>query len=144
VRRFSPFHLGIVEWLALVTLLATCLATVFQHEAYPSSELMRSIAEVGATLFVAWIVQATWMSTQSERHGDDRENWLGGTAGLGIAGLVGIAISLLVAAHREAGHGSFLDWLGIWWGTVSLSALGFLVALYPVIAARWLSQSPRD
>lgn len=98
---------------------------------------MRSIASIGATLLVAWAVEGAWMATKNERDGEDRENWLGSTAGFGVAGLLGIAIALLVAEHRAAGHGNFLDSLGLWWSVVALGLLGTLVVMYPVIVDRW-------
>lgn len=105
---------------------------------------MRSAAEIAATLFVAWIVQAVWMTARLERTGDDRENWLGGATGLGVAGFMGIVISLLVAAHLEAGHRGFFDRFGLWWAAIALGALGLMVALHPVIVERWTSDQADD
>jgi len=100
---------------------------------------MKALAQVAATLLVGWVVTAVWMAARLERGGEDREQWLGLTAGFGLSGLVGLMMAFLVAAHREAGHANYLDWLGCWWATVSIGALGLILVLHPVIVERWTS-----
>jgi hypothetical protein len=141
LRRLNPFHLGLVEWPVMVSVLAAVLAYFFRHTSYPSPELMRSLAEIAATFFVGWVVEAVWMALRNERDGRERENWLGGMGGLGLGGVLAIALALLVAAHREAGHANFLDWLGLWWTVVTTACLGSMLAMYPVIAERWSPDS---
>ncbi len=99
---------------------------------------MRSMAEIGVTLLLAYVVEAAWMATRLSRETEEeREHWLGSTAGFGLAGLIGVIIALLVAEHRAAGHGNALDAFGLWWSVFSLGLLGVAVALHPVIVARW-------
>jgi len=103
---------------------------------------MRSMAEIGAAILLGYVIEATWMTSRLERETEEeRENWLGSTVGFGLAGLFGIVVALLVAEHRRAGHNNFLDDFGLWWSTVSLGALGVLVALQPLITDRWRRRS---
>lgn len=136
-RRFNPFHLGLATWLAMVTYLAAMLALTVGRAAYPSANLMQTFAQIAATLLVGWVVMAVWMVARVERDGDDREEWLGGTTGLGVGGLAGLAVALLVAAHREAGHANFLDRFGCWWAVISIGALGLMLVLHPLVVERW-------
>lgn len=129
-----------VLWPLLVTVLAPLLALLFERLAYPSPDLMRSIAEIGATLLVAWTVEAAWMATNNAREGDEREDWLGSIAGFGICGLLALVVALAVAEHRAAGHGNLLDDIGLWWSVVALVALGAVVVMHPVIVERWTAE----
>lgn len=142
-RWLNPFHAGFASWFAGVTGLAALLAYLFRHVACPSADLMQALAQVGATLLVGWVVTAVWMAARLERDGDDREQWFGVAAGFGIGGLAGLTVAFLVAAHREAGHANYLDWLGCWWAVISVGALGLIVVLHPVIVERWTSDRLR-
>jgi hypothetical protein len=122
----------------MVTFLALLLSYLCRALAYPSPELMRSTAEIGVTILLGWIVEAVWMTTQLQRQGEDeREDWLGGMAGLGLSGFLAVVVALLVSEHRTAGHANFLDALGLWWSVIALGALGIMVTLHPVIVDRW-------
>jgi hypothetical protein len=101
---------------------------------------MHSIAEIGATLLVAWAVEATWMASNNRRQGDKREDWLGSIAGFGVCGLLALVVALVVAEHRAANHGNFLDDIGLWWSVVALFTLGALVVMHPVIVERWTAE----
>jgi hypothetical protein len=130
---------GLAEALGAVAALMLISAFAAQPLAYPSPELMRSIAEIGVALLLGYIVEAVWMVNRAERK-DFHENWLGFVSGIGLAGLTGIAMALLVAAHREAGHGNLLDDLGLWWVVASMGLLGILVTLQPLVVDRWTQQ----
>jgi|GEM_PF-1851769 len=103
---------------------------------YPSVQLCYSIAGVGVTILLGYVVESVWIVGRAKRR-DWHENWLGSISGLGLAGLLGVASALVVAAHREAGYGNLLDDVGVWWSVSSLSLLGILVIMHPVIVDRW-------
>jgi high-affinity Fe2+/Pb2+ permease len=105
--------------------------------AYPSPELLRAMAGVGASFFLAYVIETTWMVSRAPPD-DSRGDWLGFVTGLAVAGLIGIAAALLSAEHRAAGHGNLLDDLGMWWSVFSLGFLGLMVALQPHITHTWM------
>lgn len=133
----TPFNLGILEWPAMITVLAALFAYLCKDFAPPSADLTRSVAEIAATLFIGWVVEAVWMTLRLEHEGEDRESWLGGIAGVGLGGVFAVTAALLVSAHREAGHANYLDWFGLWWATLATFFLGALLAMHPVIVDRW-------
>lgn len=101
------------------------------------------LAEIGSTILLAYVIEATWMATRLNRESEEeRENWLGTTVGFGLGGLTGIVIALLVAEHRAAGHANYLDHLGLWWSTLAIGTLGVTVVLQPIIVARWTRAKP--
>lgn len=133
----NSLWMGIAEALGVVAALTAIATSVAQPLAYPSPELSRSVAEIGVALLLGYVVEAVWMVSRAERK-DFHENWLGFVSGIGVAGLAGIALALLVAAHREVGQGSLLDDLGLWWSVVSLGLLGVVVTLHPLVVDRWI------
>lgn len=68
---------------------------------------------------------------------EDHLNWLGVTCGIGISALLGIGLSIALAAYREAGHASALDIFGLCWILSSTFMLGFFVALLPYAVFVW-------
>lgn len=131
--------LGAAKALGVIAFITIMAAYAARGLAYPSPELLRALAEVGVALLLGYIVESVWMTSETAGEEQD-DDWLGFVCGLGFAGLVGIAVALLVAAHREGGHGSLLDDLGLWWSVVSLAMLGALVTLHPFLADRFTRQ----
>lgn len=141
MRRLNPLHLGLLEVPLVVSGLAALLAFAVPGIAYPSPELLRSMAEIGVAILLGYVIEVVWMTVRLEREDDDRESWLGSMVGLGLCGLAGIVVALLIAEHRAAGHANLLDKYGLWWATVSLAMLGILVTLQPLIVDRWSKPS---
>jgi hypothetical protein len=127
--------MGFIEALATVALLVAVLSAVASGLGYASAELLRSLAEVGVALLLAYIVEAVWLVNGARREAW-HENWLGFISGIGFSGLLGIAAALATAAHREAGHGNFIDDIGLWWAVCSLMLLGVLVTSQPFMVDR--------
>lgn len=102
----------------------------------PSPGLLENIALIGATLVLAYVVEAVWLVPRVEVDGD-REEWLGFLVGTGIAGLLGVVFALLASEHRAAGHDNWLDAFGLAWAAVSLLILGGLLVIQPLLADRF-------
>ena len=134
----EPISKGIFN--AVFTVAAASLGAYFFFNAIPlaSPELLRSIATIGATLLLAYIVEAVWLVQRVERD-DEFEEWLGFVTGAGIAGLLGVVFALLLSEHRAAGHANFIDEIGVAWVAVSLVILGGVLVLQPLLA-HWLSE----
>jgi hypothetical protein len=132
----SPIPRGIANALASVALASLGLFFFFGAIPAASPELLRGIATIGATLVLAYVVEAVWLVGRVE-HDDEYEEWLGFVAGAGIAGFLGVVFALLLSEHRVAGHSNFIDKIGVAWAAVSLLILGFTLVLQPLLAHRF-------
>jgi hypothetical protein len=129
--------------ITVVTLLATVPGifgeelglTVVAMPPMPSSELLQGIASLGGALVIAYVVQAVWM-VQEAKPADDREDWVGFVTGTGVAGLIGVVLVLVLAAHRAAGHENLLDRFGCIWAGTALCALAGVVMFQPPLVHR--------
>jgi len=116
---------------------ATIGASFFLGALAPASpELLDSLATIGAIFVPAYVVEVIWLVPRMGR-GEEFEEWLGFTVGAGIAGLLAIAVALLGAQHRLAGHANSLDDLGLSFVIVSLVILSGTLVLQPLLARRF-------
>jgi hypothetical protein len=134
--HLKPVSKGVVN-----ALLAVALASVggyFFLRAIPaaSPELLRTIALIGASLLLGYIVEAVWVVPRVALD-DEYEEWLGFITGAGIAGFLGVVFALLLSEHRAAGHDNFIDSLGVAWTAFSLLILGGVLVLQPLLADRF-------
>jgi hypothetical protein len=102
----------------------------------PSPDLLQSLATIGAVLIPAYVVEIVWMIPQLGK-GLEYEEWLGFVIGAGFAVLLAIAVALLLAEHRRAGHANSLDDLGLAWVVVSEAILAGTLVLQPLLAHRF-------
>lgn len=140
VSRFvkvDPVVKGIEEWLLILAIPAVVLGVVWGFFLpLPSPTTLRDIANLGIVIVLGYVVEAAWLATRVVEDDDDKDE-LGLLLGMGIGGLVGVIIAVLLAAHREAGHGNWLDALGLGWSIASLLALGAMVILQPMLTHIW-------
>jgi len=131
----DPIAKGIAN--ALISVALASLGTYFFFSAIPpaSPELLRTISLVGASLVLAYVVEAVWLVGRVERD-DEFEEWLGFVTGAGIAGFLGVVFALLLAEHRAVGHSNFIDEIGAAWVAVSLFILGSVLVIQPLLAHR--------
>lgn len=131
----EPKTKGVIGALASVVL--GSLGGYFFLSSIPaaSPQLLQNLALIGASFVIAYVVEAVWLVTRVEGELDeDQEEWLGFLTGAGIVGLLGIAVALLTAEHRAAGHANALDDLGLAFSAVSLIILGSLLVYQPILA----------
>lgn len=133
---FEPITKGVL--LALWSVLLASIGCAFFLGALPvaSPELLRSLSTIGAILVPAYVVEVVWLMPRMGQ-GVEFEEWLGFVVGAGIAGLLGIAIALLLVEHRAAGHANSLDDLGSAWVVVSETILAGVLILQPLLANRF-------
>jgi|GEM_PF-1383717 len=132
----EPVTKGIL--LAFFSVAVASIGGAFFLGAIPpaSPELLRSLATIGAIFVPAYVVEVVWLVPRMGQ-GEEFEEWLGFTIGAGIAGLLAIAVALLGAEHRVAGHANSLDDLGLSFVVVSLVILAGCLVLQPLLAHRF-------
>ena len=134
MRSISETQRGIGIALGSVALVAACLSLAFASLGDPGKDLMYGLAGFGASVFLAYILEAVWLVDRIPGHRRSA-NWIGFVAGLGFAGLSAVFVSLAVAAHLEAGHSNALDTIGLAWSVAAVVLLGAIVAYQPLLAA---------
>jgi Na+-transporting NADH:ubiquinone oxidoreductase subunit NqrE len=140
----SRFQLPILEpvtkgvLLALFSVVVASIGAAFFLGALApaSPALLESLATIGAVFLAGYVVEVVWMVPRMGR-GEEFEEWLGFAVGAGIAGLLAIAVALLVAQHRAAGNANAIDDLGLSFVVVSLLILGGTLVLQPLLARRF-------
>jgi len=131
----DPVPKGIANALGTVALASLGLYFFFQAIPPASPQLLLASAAIGASLLIAYVVEAVWLVSRVEVD-DEFEEWLGFLVGSGIAGLLGIVFALLLSEHRAVGHSNVLDELGTAWVAVSLVVLGAVLIVQPLLAHR--------
>jgi hypothetical protein len=127
----SPFQRGAASAVGLIGSGAAGFAAlvVFSHaHLHLSDEALSDMAQIGATLLVAYAVEMSWFVKESRARGSKRENWIGFVAGIGGCSALGIAIA--VALVGDQGSARFIQALGALW---MLFSLGFLLGLVGVL-----------
>jgi len=126
-------------WLALgMTLI---LAAIFglivgANSIQPTRDVLQSLAQIGATLLVAYAVETSWAVKSGGPLGADQQ-WMGVVMGIGAAGLGGIALALALSERLAAGHWIWIDQLLFGWVAGSLTILGCLVVSLPDLTDSW-------
>jgi hypothetical protein len=131
----EPVPKGIANALGAVALASLGLYFFFSAVPAASPELLRTVALIGASLLIAYVVEAVWLVSRVEID-DEYEEWLGFVTGSGVAGLLGVVFALLLAEHRAVGHSNFVDKIGTAWVAVSLLTLGGVLVVQPLLAHR--------
>jgi hypothetical protein len=101
----------------------------------PSSGFFSDLAQIAATLFIAYVVEISRLIRTLIRRDRDAENWVGAIGGIGVAGAIGAGIALLISMDREP-DGLWVD-LGFAWAASSVILLGALVAAMPFLLYDW-------
>lgn len=124
--------------LAAFSVVVASVGGAFFLGAIPSAspDLLQSLALIGAVLVPAYVVEVIWLVPRMGG-GEELEEWLGFIVGAGIANLLAIAVALLGAQHRLAGHANSIDDLGLAFVVVSLVILAGTLVAQPLLAHRF-------
>jgi hypothetical protein len=128
LRKLSPTRRGVVE--AASTILGASVVAGYGINRLFSdpAAVSGSLAQIGATLLVAYAVQVGWVIQNSRKRGASRENWAGATTGVGCSGLTGIVIALCLSTKHSL---NLLEELGFAWSVMSIGFLGLWIAVQP-------------
>jgi uncharacterized membrane protein len=136
LSTLEPITKGVLLALFSVVM-ATIGAAFFLGAIAPASPgLLQTLALIGAILLPAYVVEVVWLLPQMGR-GEELEEWLGFVVGAAIADLAAIAVALLGAQHRLAGHANSLDDLGLALVVVSLVVFAGTLVAQPLLAHRF-------
>lgn len=130
----TPFRKGFATALGVMaTGAATVTAAVLVNGNHLrlSDEALSDMAQIGATLLVAYALEMSWFVKESRARGGRRENWLGFVTGIGTSSACGIAICIGFVGHQ--GDAGFLGSIGAMWAIFSLGFLGLFVAALPYL-----------
>ena len=118
---------GFAESVAVIFLTATLAGYWINRFFSDPASVSEPLAQIGATLLVAYAVQTSWVIQSSRKRGANREYWVGLTTGVGLCALVGILVALCLAPHREPLD--LVEGLGFAWVVTSVGFLGLWTAL---------------
>ena len=126
-------------WLALglnlfVAVLCGFLAATVSIR--PTASVLQSLAQIGATLLIAYAVETSWAVKVSGALSSD-QRWMGFMMGTGAAGLGGIALALALSERIVADHWIWIDKLVFGWVAGSLTILGCLIVSLPDLTDSW-------
>lgn len=120
---------GFVEAIAVISFVAVIAGFGINQLFSDPARVSEALAQIGATLLVAYVVQTGWVIQTSRKRGTDRENWVGMTTGVGSCALVGILIALCLSPHEEPL--GLIEGFGFAWATISIGFLGLWTAIQP-------------
>lgn len=135
IRALSPFTRGVLEAVGVIFGCAL-LAFIGIYHLFPEPDkTAAALAQIGATLLIAYAVQTSWVLQASRKRGSQRENWVGVTSGVGLCALIGVFAALALAGHDEP-----LNWLEAFafgWVVVANALLGAWIAFQPWAMYHW-------
>jgi hypothetical protein len=136
VRWIDPVTRGIAGSATAIFVFAL-VASAAKPDLEPSPELLRTMTGIGASFFLAYVIEASWLA---ERFKNDKrsEVFLGVITGLATCGLAGVFLALVLSERAPAENFGRTEDIYFWWSMVSLGALGLLVAFQPAITHTWL------
>lgn len=108
---------------------AAGITTVLEPHPTASGELLRTAAGIGASFFLAFVVEATWLAPRvREDKSGERAMWV--ITGFAVCGLLGI-VQLLAYSDRDPNSFSAYR---LWWSLLALGFLGLMVCVRPALA----------
>lgn len=105
----------------------------------PTPDTSGSLAQIGATLLVAYGVETNWLLKRSHVRSKSRQNWVGFASGIAFCGLFGIGTALALASEAQPPH-TLLHRFLFAWTLASTFFLGAFVALSPSLVYEWTHQ----
>jgi hypothetical protein len=137
LRALSPLGRGALMAISLVVLVTFgSMWAVHQSASEPSPGLCSTLAQLGATLLVAFVIETGSLIRGLGRRGRNPETLVGLLSGLGSCGLFGVAVAWSLSQHSGALQP--LEEIGFAWSIGSIGLLGGLVAVMPYMMYDWV------
>jgi hypothetical protein len=136
-RRLSSTWRGALVPILPLGLMTLCSIPVSSRYAVNlSGEFFRTVAQLGATLLVAYALESGTMIKTLRKRGKSQEELVGFVSALGLGGITGVATSLVLSEH--GGHLSTFELVACAYSLSAIGMLGVLVALQPVLIYEWV------
>lgn len=119
---------GILKAAAALSLAAGVFTALGPHPDL-SPEFLRTVAGIGASLFLAYVIEAAWMATRLVPQGKSGERFMGVLTGFAVCGLAGI-VFILTQSDKERSALLASSYF-LWWSLLALILLGMMVAIQP-------------
>jgi hypothetical protein len=133
-NRVPPLWRGVLVILAFELLLSGAFAFALRaHVKHPQPEFLSDLAGIGATIFVAYVIEMSVIVLWATRYDAEDDAVSGETVGFGLAAFLGVGFALALTNHGHTHALTFIEELGLSWALVSLAMLGLLVAAYPLM-----------
>lgn len=100
------------------------------------------MAGIGASFFLAYVIEATWLAQRISPNARSEE-LLGMLTGLAVSGLAGVILSLFLGETTSPESLTETQSFYFCWCLVSLGCLGLLVALQPALTHFWIHENDR-
>jgi hypothetical protein len=127
---------GLLIAFAWIASLTVCLIwMVDQTASEPSPGLCGTLAQVGATLLIAYAVEIAGFVKALRRRDGDQEKWLGFVTGIGACGLAGIGVAL--ALGERTGDLTMVQEIGFSWAIGTIGMLGVVATSIPYLMYEW-------
>ena len=134
---FDPVFRGLAASIGLIWL-AAVIASKVEPNLDPTPEFLRTMAGIGASFFLAYVIEATWLASRFEKT-KRSEYFLGVITGLAALGFLGVVCDLWLSDQSSRPFHHTED-LYFWLSCLSVGALGLLVAFQPMITHIWLQE----
>jgi hypothetical protein len=134
VRSLPPLIRGMVVFGLFQSLLSGAFV-FFLHRSSPDPDpaFFGVLAGVGASVFLAFIVEMSAVVLWTSRYDTEDDLLNGESAALGVCGFLGVGFAVALANHSHAHNLNWVEAYGYAWSVVSLGMLGLLVAAYPLM-----------
>lgn len=118
---------------------ASVIAAALWPHVVVSPEFLRTLAGIGASFFLAFVIEATWLASRLDAN--ERADFiLGLTTGLAALGVVSVAALMILSENHPAGPLQGNESLWFWLSAISLGLLGISVAFQPVVTHTWMHE----
>lgn len=144
IRRLPPYRRGLIDaLLGMIFISSMCWFFCAQLNVRANADVLRTLAEIGATLLVAYgIVASNVVSAAQAEVQEKRKERVGAFIGIGCAGLIGIISALVLSQRAWVANPSWLEEFGFGWTVGSLAMFFVMVAFQADVVDSWLKPTP--
>jgi hypothetical protein len=144
IRALPAYRRGLAEALIIMIMLAS-LSWVFfaAFHVRPGAEVLRALAQIGATLLVAYgVVASSIISAAQVEPPDKRKERLGALVGIGAAGMAAIATALVLSERACIANPNPFEEFAFGWTSAALLMFLVMVALQADALDSWKTPAP--